>query len=299
LKIEELPYDSYVKSGEYLFSSYLEACEWLDEFGFEFKKTRFGQYKKEMELFSRKLDENKSSEELESAFHAHLNAYAEATEIVRIRSALEGNEFDHYRERLKKVVSGSAFRNTSLKDQSRNFSFELTMAARFIKGGFDVELNNIADIVVFVDGVKIYVECKRIRSGKSIESNIKKANEQIKRRLDKDSSKKPRGLIAININDILNPSNDMLVVETIEELQRFNSEQLNEFISHFEDQLRKREQKKTLGVFCEYISQSLVTKREPMAICNCRGAKLYQYQTGTSDQSLIRKIAEKSANQSV
>ncbi|MBB5186917.1 hypothetical protein HNQ57_001180 [Zhongshania antarctica] len=299
MKFQNIPYENYVRDGESVLAQYVEACDWLDEMGFNYKKTRFRQYKKSIDNFYSSINYGPAEGELESVFHEFLNAYSEATELIRLKGVMVGADFELYFSRLKKVVAGSAFRTESEKDQSRNFSFELSMAARFINGGFTVDLNHEADIVAVVEGVKVYVECKRLRSLKKLSANIKKANEQIKVRLSIDKSSRSRGLIAINTSDVLNPSNDMLMIDSVDNLQRLNSEQLNGFMEENEKALRTKEHKNTLGVFCEFTNQALIHDRDPMALCNCRGANFYTYKEGGSDDILVRAMAINLANQNI
>ncbi|MCR8924336.1 hypothetical protein NO559_16295 [Dasania sp. GY-MA-18] len=297
MQYEEIPFNHYLKDGEETLIRYEESCDWLESLGFNYKASRYNQYKDSIDNLSNVLEGSPSDSDLEKSFHAYLNAYAEAIDLIRVKSAMDGADFDSFKDRLKKVVSGSAFRNSSMKDQSRNFLFELNIAARFISGGYEVDLNHKADLVTFVGDTKLYVECKRIRSINKVSSNIKKANSQILNRLKNDKSSKSRGMIAINVNDILNPDNDMVVTESVEDLHRLNSEHLNQFVEFHEDKLKPKESKKTIGVFCEYINQAMVNEKDEIKACNCRGGKLYQYREGGINEKLVREIAQNIANQ--
>jgi hypothetical protein len=61
-----------------------------------------------------------------------------------------------------------------------------------------------ADAIITIEGVKCYVECKRIQSENGLEENIQRASSQIKDRLGQEASTKTRGLVAIDISKAIN-----------------------------------------------------------------------------------------------
>ncbi len=148
MKIENIPYDYYVVEAGKILKNYNEVVDWLNSIGFIYSKTRFGGYKKIIESFLTGSMEISNTEiEIESRLHEYLNAHSELTEITRIYNDVSKYQvLSDYTVQMKKVMSGQAFRNYSEKDQSRDFAFELTMAARFIRGGYNAELNQLADI---------------------------------------------------------------------------------------------------------------------------------------------------------
>jgi len=299
MKLYEFAYDIYEEEGQKCGELFSQATEWLSSLGLPYSKTRFGQYKRVIENFESEIDKDDDGA-FKTRLYDFLNAHSELTEIVRIYNDVSKYSFSDYIDQLKKVTSGQAFRNVSANDQSRDFSFELTMAARFIRGGFEVSLNQLADIVAKRDDTpKIYVECKRIKSLAKVSKNIKKANEQLKNRLQREKSSFPRGLVAINVNDLINPNNDMLVVSNIDSLQKFNSDNLNQFVIEQEENFKAKKFSKSLGVFCEHIDQAFIHDRNPAAVANCRGVKLYQYATKSQDLDVIQKLAESLSNQNI
>lgn len=296
MKFYDIKFDTYVHEAKKLTDQYLLAMDWMTSLGMPFSKTRFGEYKRTIDLFSNgDFDNEKESEEL---FHKLLNAHGEVSEIVRIHDQLKDNDGGDFIEQLKKVTGGQEFRNISSKDQSRDFSFELSMAARFIKGGFEVVLNKLADIEATKNGChKVYVECKRIKSRSKISSNVKKANEQLRKRISRDRSSQSRGLVAINVNELINPNNSMIVSPTTDSFQVFNSRNLDRFVVDNERDINSNKFNKCLGVFCEQSDQAIIYERDPLAIANCRGAKLYQYINKGKDLELLKLLAINLANQ--
>lgn len=301
MKLYELDYDIYVEEGKKIEGLYSQATDWLDSIGLPYSKTRFGKYKKDIQRFYSDINKkNENENEIKAEFHSFLNAHSEITEIIRIYNDVSKSEQYDYIDQLKKVTSGQPFRNNTANDNSRDFAFELTMAARFIRSGFEVNLNQLADVVAKrEDTPQIYVECKRIKSLSKVAKNIKKANEQLKRRLARENSKLPRGLVAINVNDLINPNSNMFVVDSIERLQNFNSENLNQFVIDHEMEFNTKKFNKVLGVFCEQINQAFLFDREVPAVANCRGVKFYQYSTNEPDINLIEMLAKDLANQNL
>jgi len=299
MKFYNYAYEIYEEEGKKIGELYLQATEWLSSIGLPYSKSRFGKYKRILDDFGTDIDKGDDGA-FKTRLYEFLNAHAEVTEIVRIYNELCEYSFTDYIDQLKRVTSGQAFRNVSAKDQSRDFAFELTMAARFIRGGFEVKLNQLADVIAKrEDTPKIYVECKRIKSLSKVATNIKKANEQLKKRLSLDKSSFPRGLVAINVNDLINPNNNMMLIENVESLQRINSDNLNQFVQEHEGNFNAKRFSKNLGVFCEHIDQAFIHERTPPAVANCRGVKFYQYPASASELDIISKLATSLSNQSV
>lgn len=295
----ELAYKVYEEEGNKCNELYSQAIEWLESLGFPYSKNRFGKYKKAIDQIDT-FSKNESDDEFKTWLHEFLNAHLEITEIIRIYNDVSKYNFIDYIEQLKMVTKGQEFRTSSAKDQSRDFTFELSMAARFIRSGFEVKLNQLADVVAKrEDTPKIYVECKRIKSLSKVRKNIKKANEQLRTRLSRDNSSRSRGLVALNINDILNENCNMFVFDNIEKFQQFNSEILNQFVLNNEEELKAKKFEKVLGVFCEHIDQAFLYDRDPPAIANCRGVKLYQYSRKKEDLELIATLAQSLSNQNL
>ncbi len=275
------------------------AISWLDSLGLPYSKTRFGGYRKAIYDFERRLTTD-TEEEFQRTFYQFLNAHSEIVEIIRIYNDLHKFNFSDYIDQLRKVTGGQGFRNGSAKDQSRDFAFELTMAARFVRGGFAITLNNQADVIAKrEDTPKIYVECKRIKSGSKISKNISKANSQLKKRLSLDLSNKSRGFVAINVNDVVNPKNTMLIVPSAAILQEYNSENLDKFALDNEDNFKAGKFSKCLGVFCEQTDQAYLHETERPTIANCRGVKFYMYTYSASNDELIVNLAASLSNQHI
>ena len=298
--MKDLPFDIYKENGSKLTLQYEEALIWLKGLGLPAFESRLGKYKKIIDNFEGNLKALDDEISAEKTFHEYLNAQMEAAELIRIYRSLSNRDFAEFSEQLKKVTAGQPFRNASKQDPSRDFAFELTVASRFINAGFDVQLNQLADIVAVKNGYpKLFLECKRIKSDKRVQENVKKANEQLKKRIASERSKLCRGIVAINVTEIINPDNDMNVVSNVHELQSVSSTLLEAFVRNNERNLETKKFNKCLGVLVESTMQGYSIENGGHNTINCRGAKLYQYQNQSSDASLVRDIGLLISNQNI
>jgi len=236
---------------------YAEVCDWFSHLGFNYSKNRYGIYKKYFERFQYMKDKksfdsiNEGAIEFKRSFD---NAYIEMNEIIRIYNCLKYIDSNEFLEQMKKVSSGQEFRASSNNDPARDFLFELSVACRFIKAGYKVSLNGICDVVVDLnnDGI-LFVECKRIKSASKIDKNVKKANKQIVTRIKGYKSSKVKGLVAINVTDLL-PKNNMFITGSVQESTDIHRNHSNSFIRKNLEQLSLGMQNKSLGLMCESAS---------------------------------------------
>jgi len=174
---------------------YRETCEWFSSIGFEWADTRYGIYENHFAKFE-ELAELKGASSVDIEIkHAFDNAYLEANEIVRVYSDLRQFEHTQFYEQLRKALSGQEYRGRVDNDQARDFLFELSTATRFLRAGCEVELSEVCDIVAEIPEGTIFIECKRMKSVNKIAKNIKKASEQIKKRIGKKPSTKLMGMV--------------------------------------------------------------------------------------------------------
>ncbi|WP_016955773.1 hypothetical protein [Catenovulum agarivorans] len=298
MKFYEYAYKVYQYENQHITSKLKIALAWLDSLGISYSKTRIGDYTRKIEEFERIFDSNCSEEQIKFELQNVLNAHQELTEIIRIYSGLTNVDSEEYLAQLKKATSGQAFRNSAKSDQSRDFLFELTVASRFIQGGFHVTLNHTADIVANkANYPTLYVECKRIKSPAKLEVNIKKASEQLRKRLLNGGKSSSRGMIAINVNDVINPQNDFVIVDNVELFQKAHSYNLDLFVRENESKFNAKKLDKCLGVMIEQTMQAYIVNRDPNATVNCRGVKFYQYSTKKSDLQFIDELSKSLANQ--
>jgi hypothetical protein len=297
LKLLELPYHPYLEKGQNILVEYKQACAWLDSLGINFKRSRFGRYQKEISEFAKTIKSKISEEEKISAFYSFLNSYAEATELIRVKSALERIESSKYLSQLKKATAGQAFRNIANNDSSRDFFFELTLAARLINAGYSVTVNELADAVADISGAKVFFECKRITSQKMVKDRVKHASTQLKKRFLNEISDKTKGIIYLNVTELLNPNLVMVVGQDIHELKKDHSEMLTSFVKSHNRELNIDNRENILGVICEFNMYGYIKNQNPLAVINYRGIKFLQYDVTQEEENFVREFAVKISNQ--
>ncbi|QXH49838.1 hypothetical protein KSS94_18050 [Pseudomonas fakonensis] len=293
-----VPYDIFEKPGEEFQSESRAAVEWLRSLGVSTSADRYHKYISQLDYkgSSRKQDEN-------SAFRDYLNAHGELHDLVRVWKSLLSLDSVQYVDTLKKVTSGQAYRNVAAQDPARDFLFELSVASRLIAAGYEVSLNQIADIVAHVDGRKLYVEAKRVRSLDKLPKRVADANKQIKLRLAQDKSSRSRGMVAVNLTDIINAGSKIGVAPDASVLQREHSQQLNDFLVRNVASIEKGMANNCLGVLAEYTLHGVIHSDfevDPRAVIfNCRGATFRPYEKilASSDRTFISDVLPKLANQ--
>ena len=289
--------DKYIAESKDIEKRYIEACEWVSEFGIEYKKTRFGAYEKDVDEFIK----NKGKEGARESIRIFMNAQLEASELIRLKTTFESIDSTEIIETIKKAVSGQRFRNASKSDQSRDFAFELGVASRFIKAGYHVDLRSISDLVVDVNGRTLYVECKRIKSIKQIEKRVKSANKQIKTRIEQDKSSKSRGMIALNVTDIINVDAEAVITPSLEIYRQQSAETLKGFVLENKGILSKGKHKKCLGVLTEFSTQGFIHASEvkDSAFAHIREGNIYQYPLKKEEGEFLNSFMFKLGNQHI
>jgi len=170
----------------------------------------------------------------EDASEGHLHQFAQAQreifELVRLKETLQTQEGTHLLQRLKQVTSGRPFRSARIHDPARDISFELSIAGRFLKAGLEVDLSQIADVVVRSGSYTIYVECKRITSEKQVEKRIAEAYRQASRRIASSNSSRAKGFCAFEVSEVINPQLEMYAVDGPRPFQYRTSRQLANYV---------------------------------------------------------------------
>jgi len=169
-------------------------------------------------------------------------SYIECLSIVLIYRAFQNEASKGFTDRLSKVVDGQDHPDAGAAGASRDFLFELSIAARMTLSGYKVDFNKITDVVAENNEFLIHAECKRLSSGKKFEKNFKKAGEQIATQV-KATNKNTYGLIFLDISSCLDSlpkrevSNDEEARRTIHKnIERFveiNSSKINHLTERF------------------------------------------------------------------
>ncbi|EOG7627175.1 hypothetical protein ACLINQ_004339 [Vibrio parahaemolyticus] len=289
--------ERFIHEGKQVEEAYADACEWISSFGVPYQKTRFGAYEKDLEEFL-KGGGPKDAKESVTVF---MNAHKEAAELVRIMNVYKSFDADEILEPIKKMTSGQRFRNATTKDQSRDFAFELGVASRFIKAGYTVDLRGISDLVVDIDGTRLYVECKRMKSFKQLGKRVQEANKQIRTRLSTDRSSKSRGMIALNVTDIVMENDTPIIFPKIEDYQQASAYTLKNFVMSNKEILGNKRVNKCLGVLTEFTTQGIIFEpdEKEMAFANIREGNVFQYPMSKTEHEFLNSFWKKLGNQNI
>lgn len=167
-----------------------QACDWFEERGFDYSRTRYRVYEK-------KLDFSNVEYTLKDILGLK-NAYLEMTDFIKIYENLKNIEFDNWSNQANFIFKGGEFINST--DKARDYLFELYIASKFHQAKYSVELNKVTDIVATKGLKKYLIECKKVKSKNLIYKNIKKAAKQIHER---SQNQMDRGFIFIDLSTLL------------------------------------------------------------------------------------------------
>lgn len=250
-----------------LFELYRDSCGWFSNIGLEWVGTRYETYERhfsDFETFAESRDTTSVSLEFKRAFD---NAYIEANEIVRLHSELQAIEKSQFIEQLKIVLSGQEFRGQVDNDKARDFFFELSTAARFLRAGYEVSMSGVCDVVASLPEGRLFIECKRVKSLKTIAKNVQKASEQIKQRIGKKQSNNSLGLIAINVTDLMaRPDGLVLAPDSPQAAAALHKALTKSFVDKYSSELiSKSTSKRLLGSMIESSAMWYLSDRSPVS----------------------------------
>ncbi|KAG8155160.1 hypothetical protein [Burkholderia catarinensis] len=284
-----LPFDIVAGESKHVAAELDDACDWLESLGLILPGNRFAAYKRTINRYL----ETEASEYGDKELHELVHALREAGDLIRIWRALENLDSTDFLTRLKKVTGGQAFKWNVPTDSSRDFVFELTVAARFLRGGYPVDLTGIADLVAHCENRRIYVECKRVKSASKILTRTREASKQLQQRLQADGSSLSRGLAAIRVTDALNPDGKLVIDRVVEEFQAICNASLTDYINQNRKFLVDQLTKKQWGILLENGVYGI--GHDPMypqdtPFTFCRGATLIHASASAAQENEILRI---------
>jgi hypothetical protein len=202
---------------ESVYSGIDNATLWLSEHGLEIDRTRIGGYKRVFEKFLKKYNSGKlTDDELKDFFGTYVNLVYEIQELFHIYEGLSKINNSDLTKKLKKFIKGPVIVTDENPNNStnlgRNIAFELLIASKFYSFGFEIDFGSEADLSFVHNNRKFFIECKRPQYKHQINSNIKGAFRQLKKRYnEQDGQVSVFGLMALSVSKILNPDLDILV----------------------------------------------------------------------------------------
>ncbi|MCF2849976.1 hypothetical protein NH514_22095 [Pseudoalteromonas sp. ACER1] len=286
-----------------------EACQWLsDELGFPYKSTRMGDYERLLKTFVSPGAKVPTEQDLIDDFYHFMQAATEACQIIRLWNTFKDGKQEGLKSRIKHVMSGKSLRAEAIKknakgendDPARDFAFELNIASRFLKGGYEVDLTDDCDVVVNIGKDTLYVECKRIKSIKKLAARIKKASSQIDTRIGANRKNK-YGLIALDVTDVLLPEGRVAVASNVHYYDMEIQRAITNFAKEQEHVSTKNAGRNVAGILFEFSSSAFFSheEKEP-SLGFGRSACMYRHASQNKKSlALVSGFIGKIANQNL
>lgn len=187
-------------SGEQILNAMPDILGWLESKGLNGLNSRYSRYTKHIDEFF--ASGEPASPEGRIRFEKVAKSYIECLNIFVIHRAFKDELSDGFAVRLSKVADGQDHPDAKLAGSSRDYLFELLIAARLSLSGYEIDFDQITDVVAERDGLLVFGECKRLSSEKKFEENFKKAGKQIEIQT-KALVRKIDGLVFLDVSSCL------------------------------------------------------------------------------------------------
>ncbi len=264
-----------------------KSLAWLKSLGMQ--NTRFNRYRKALET----VLEHRIAGTLEKLTRIvppeqYREAFIESTHLVAIQKSLQRFKGPRFIQKLRVAVSGpvSPADEKSAGANARDFLFELSTGALFRRRGIPVLIWADKDAVIRLSGCTLLVECKRPRSENKVKHSIKDATHQLIKHFGRyHRDMMPRGLIALDISLITNPTRYVLTSDSIEAIRMELDAALERFIKNFGSALAYRRDKRILGVlvFLKVLGYHSLQSRH----LNCEKLGLYVHAEPGSYEGIL------------
>lgn len=174
--------------------------KWLQGKGLNALNSRYSRYEKDIDQFF--SCEDPTSADGRAKFDNLTNSYIECLNIVLIHRVFRDEASQGFADRLSKIVDGQDHPDASSAGSSRDFLFELLIAARMSLSGYKIDFNKLTDVVAENDDFLVFGECKRLSSERRFEENFKKAGKQISAQAQ-GVSRRVYGLVFLDVSSCL------------------------------------------------------------------------------------------------
>jgi len=270
-----------------------QACDWLTSIGVQHSNTRLGQYRR---LFA-DLATSQETRTLDDfytrySFADWVNAAHEAAEVVRIYEGFRAVSNPGLVSRLRESLRGHELFVLDNDDRSgRDFTFELTIAAKFARNRYPIDFGSDADVESVVNETPFFVECKRLKSERQIEKRIKEGLKQLRKRYDASAHpSSARGLLALSIGKTVNSTLGLLEGANDRDIGTRAFLHNAAFIEKYRHRWQTKGDPRTLGVLIVLDSPGVLTAEKKLvtvhevALNNC-------IPESSSDYPLLLKVA--------
>lgn len=200
-------------------------------------------------------------------------------------------------KQLSKAVNGSwriEDETTTGPNPARDFLFEALTAAHVHKPKSNcfAILNAPSDTGFVNERIHTYIECKRLSSTNGIESNLKKACQQLVKAFDHRPRTRNRGLIAIDVSKIIRPPHTILETRTNQEIDaaagRILSRIVDEYLEEFQHRLHPTD-RRIIGLMI-YFTSVAVANEDQLFINVSKWTVVRRRNAGPSDLRFLERL---------
>lgn len=267
-------------------------CLWLESLHIGIDKNRVAEYRK---TFAKIAEYQGHWDELGTSigFRKLSDNYHDCSELILISQQLRSYDSPAFMNTLRQAVNGPTTLEAERAQTSdaRNKIFELVMAAQFRGAGFPPKFVEPADALVNVYNVRCFLECKRIQNEARLEERVREASSQIEDRLHKQLSRKPKGLIAVDISKAQNDGTLYLNAASSDDLSRQVDTILDAVVDRNKRKLVSRLSPRVLGILF-YLRTPAIIEDEGL-LANFR--RLFILATPSSQKD--KRICQRMMNQ--
>ncbi|WP_446808318.1 hypothetical protein ACH50O_13540 [Methylomonas sp. 2BW1-5-20] len=212
------------------------------------------------------------------------NAIYEAFELIDIYSSLSGKYDRQVSGHLHSIVAGpssySDERSSSSSNRARNEGFELAVMGYLAQANIPLQFESSADVTCNFGNRTLLFECKRPQSPGAVDRRIKEAVDQLKKHINNAKKVKRRGLVAVDITKVLNPTFQIFITSTEKSISDSMEARVDQFIAEHEHSWINPRCNQTIGVLIrlcqmnivEYSGQSKLFHGRQLAIKPFNGA---------------------------
>ena len=244
-----------------LLTDYEAALVWMQGIGVHLGEGRTQHYRKILEYWSRNY-EDASIEEGQKIFSDFVGSIYEMGAFVEIYHSLKcvnKNDLSQVVRKLNKAVNGPVYsgEESPQSTTARNLLFEVIVTSKCHKPESGLVANVLSDTdsgFSFLQK-KLWIECKRITSLRKLESNVRKARNQINTSLREKIGSDHRGIVALDISKLINPNDELFVSQNEPALLTSTDRLMNQFIeSNFQvwEKVYKEKSRKILGTILRF-----------------------------------------------
>lgn len=248
-----------------------DACSWLESLGIQYSKTRVGRYKELFAALARHQLANTLDRFYEEyKFADFVNAAHEVAEIARIYEGLSKISDTSLVSRLRDSIKGQELYVLDKADRSgRDFSLELSTAAKFARAGLPIDFGHAADLCTKYGSFTFFVECKRLKSQRKIGERIKNGLNQLHGRYTRsENPAMSRGLLVLATSKLVNSDLGLLAADTPEDLGDKAFAHNKAFIETNRHHWQTGKEERTLGVAVVLDAPGIVGSQKRLVTCH-------------------------------